>query len=206
MTKLKTNRSMILYFLLTAITCGIWPFVFVHKQAKDLNVVCAEDGKKTGGFLKYLILTPLTLCIYPLCWWIASASRVKAYGNRHNVSGVTGAASLILWSTIGNLLFGLGIFIAIHKYMKSTNRICKDFMAREKAAKEAEELAAKKAEEEAALAAKRAEEEAALAAKRAKEDEERAAQQAAMVAAAVAQALAAQKAAEPAAPAAPTQE
>ena len=185
---------MILFLLLTAITCGIWLFVFVHKQAKDLNVVCADDGKKTGGFLKYLLLTPLTLGIYPLIWWLASASRVKKYGNRFNVAGVTGAASLILWCTIGNLLFGLGMFIGIHKYMKSTNRICKDFMAREKAAKEAEELAAKKAEEEAALAAKRAEEEAALAAKRAKEDEERAAQQAAMVAAAVAQALAAQQA------------
>ena len=216
MTKLKTNRSMILYFLLTAITCGIWSFVFVHKQAKDLNVVCAEDGKKTGGFVKYLILTPLTLGIYGIIWWCASASRVKAYGARHNVNGVTGAASLILWTTIGSMLFGLGPFIAIHKYMKSTNRICKDFMAREKAAKEAEELAAqkaaeeaalaaKRAEEEAALAAKRAEEEAALAAKRAKEDEERAAQQAAMVAAAVAQALAAQNAAQAAqaAPAAP---
>ena len=142
MTKLKTNRSMILYFLLTAITCGIWSFVFVHKQAKDLNVVCAEDGKKTGGFVKYLILTPLTLGIYGIIWWCASASRVKAYGARHNVAGVTGAASLILWTTIGSMLFGLGPFIAIHKYMKSTNRICKDFMAREKAAKEAEELAA----------------------------------------------------------------
>ena len=150
MTKLKTNRSMILYFLLTAITCGIWPFVFVHKQAKDLNVVCAEDGKKTGGTLKFILLSIVTLGIYGIIWWCASASRVKAYGARHNVAGVTGAASLILWSTIGNIVFGLGIFIAIHKYMKSTNRICKDFMAREKAAKEAEELAAKKAEEEAA--------------------------------------------------------
>ena len=202
MQKLKTNRGWFKLWFLTFITCGIYPFFFYHRFAKDINLVCEEDGRKTAGLGKLILFSLITFGVYSIIWMWKTANRIRAYGVRHNVPVNTSGAKYFLWCTVGNLLFGLGPIIGLHKYLKSMNKICKDAIARENAAKIQAELDAKRAIEE----AKRAEE----AAKRAAEEERAAAQaaaQAAAIAAAVAQAMAAVQAQAPAAaPAAPAAE
>lgn len=214
MQKLKTNRGWFKLWFLTFITCGIYPFFFYHRFAKDINLVCEEDGRKTAGLGKLILFTLITFGVYGIIWMWKTANRIRAYGVRHNVPVKTSGAKYFLWCTVGNLLFGLGPIIGLHKYLKSMNKICKDAIARENAAKIQAELDAKRAIEEAKRAeeaAKRAAEEEAKRAEEAKREEERAAAQAAAqaaaIAAAVAQAMAAVQAQAPAAaPAAPAAE
>ena len=212
MKKLKTNRGWFKLWFLTFITLGIYPFFFYHKLAKDINLVCEEDGKKTPGLGLLILLSLVTFGIYAIIWVCVTANRIHKYGERHNVPAKTSAVNYILWCTLGSLLFGLGPIIALHVYLKSMNMICKDAIAREDAAKIQAELDAKRAEEEARRAeedAKRAIEDAKRAEEAAKREEDRAAAQAAAIAAAVAQAMAAvqqQNNAAPAAPAAPAVE
>ena len=47
MRKIKTDRSLLMYILLTIVTCGIYSYWFIYTIAQDLNEICKEDGEKT---------------------------------------------------------------------------------------------------------------------------------------------------------------
>lgn len=66
--KVKEDRSLVMYILLSIVTCGIYSYYFLYSIAQDANVVCADDGKKTSGlaaFILLLILRILKLGILP---------------------------------------------------------------------------------------------------------------------------------------------
>lgn len=46
---LKTDRSLLVYILLSIVTCGIYDFFFVHSLAKDVNEACFNDKERTPG-------------------------------------------------------------------------------------------------------------------------------------------------------------
>lgn len=48
---LPTNRGFWLAWLLSIVTFGIYPLYLVHAFAKETNIACAGDGKKTTGLL-----------------------------------------------------------------------------------------------------------------------------------------------------------
>ena len=79
---LKTDRSIIVYILLSIITCGIYDFFFVHSLAKDVNEACASDGEKTPG-----------AGIFILMWLIAWA-----------VAFATGLASTASYVAVSNAM------------------------------------------------------------------------------------------------------
>jgi flagellar biosynthesis GTPase FlhF len=133
-----------------------------------------------------LLLILVTFGIYSIIWQWKAANRIRDYGRRHNVATKTSGVSWFLWNTIGCMLFGLGPIIALAKFLKSMNMICRDAQVREEAAKVQAELDAKRAEEE----ARRAEEEARREEERAARDAANAAAQAAAIAEAVARAMA----------------
>ena len=133
MTKLKTSRGLIKYLFFSFITCGIYGFFFIHNMAKDLNVACAEDNRKTAGLLKYILLSIVTLGIYSIIWMWRSANRIAAYGERNNVLTTTTGGSWFMWNLFGVLLCGLGPFYALYNYLYSMNLICRDFNSREAA-------------------------------------------------------------------------
>jgi hypothetical protein len=54
------KRSLVGVILLSIITLGIYGLYWIHKLAKDVNAICAGDGKKTGGLLKCLLLGLIT--------------------------------------------------------------------------------------------------------------------------------------------------
>lgn len=59
---LKTDRSILIFFLLNLITCGIYGFFFVHNLAKDVNEACKDPYETTPGVGMFI-----------LTWLIASA-------------------------------------------------------------------------------------------------------------------------------------
>ena len=66
--RMKTDRSLVAYILLSIITCGIYSYYFLYAMARDANVICSADGKKTGGLLAFILLSIVTCGIYGL--WV----------------------------------------------------------------------------------------------------------------------------------------
>ena len=76
--QVKTNRSFIGLIILSIITLGIYPLFFWHGYVRDVNTICAGDGKNTRGILAVILLSIITLGIYG--FWLfnkMTAWRVK---------------------------------------------------------------------------------------------------------------------------------
>ena len=55
MTFLKTDRSFLVYLILSIVTCGIYNFFFIHNLAKDVNIACKNDSEHTPGVGMFII-------------------------------------------------------------------------------------------------------------------------------------------------------
>jgi uncharacterized membrane protein len=123
---LKTNRGFIKFTLLSLITLGIYALVFWSKFAKDANVACAYDGKKTRGIWLTLLFSLLTLGIYALIWDIKLASRVIDGAEHYNVKTSVSMSSYLLWKILG-LFIAIGPIVAYALLFKTMNRVCKAY-------------------------------------------------------------------------------
>ena len=119
---LKTHRGLIKWWFFSLITCGIYTLYFIHAMAKELNISCEGDGKKTKGLILYCLFSCLTLGIYALVWWIGVCNRMNARiagaGEQPKVSGM----SWFLWMFFGSCIV-VGPFIAMHKAVHGLNKV-----------------------------------------------------------------------------------
>lgn len=123
MEMFKTNRGLLSYILLSIVTFGIYPLYFTHRVAIELNEGCKEDGKTTAGLLKYFILSLVTLGIYGIVWTYKSANRMENFYLRKGQEPKVSGTSFLLWSILGSLLFGIGPFVAMYKFIHALNDV-----------------------------------------------------------------------------------
>ena len=121
---LETNRSLLIYLVLTFLTCGIYSLFFIYSMARDVNIVCEGDGQNTRGLFQYILLSVITCGIYPLIWEYSLGNRLaegsEFYGMHFQENGTT----ILMWHIFGMLICGIGPFIAMNILIKNTNRIC----------------------------------------------------------------------------------
>ena len=80
--RLKADRSLLVYILLNFITCGIYGLYFIYALARDVNVVCAGDGRNTAGLLKLVLFSFLTCGLYGLFWFYSLGNRLACNAHR----------------------------------------------------------------------------------------------------------------------------
>ena len=126
--KLKTNRGMIKYFLLSLITFGIYGLVVMSAVSTDINTIATRyDGKKTMHFcLLFFIVSWLTLGIGVLVWCHKISARIGRELARRNIGYSFGAGSYWGWNILGTIIV-VGPFVYIHKLLKSMNLLAEDY-------------------------------------------------------------------------------
>lgn len=121
MKRIKTNRSLIVYILLSLITCGIYSCWFIYKLAQDVNEMCKDDGEKTGGLAAYIFFYIITCGFYSLYWNYKIANRLQKNAPKYGLTFSENGTSVLLWYLVGALLCGIGPFVGIHIIIKNTN-------------------------------------------------------------------------------------
>ncbi len=127
---MKTNRSLISLILLSIITFGIYPLFFWHFYVKDVNVLCAGDGKNTKGIFLLILFSFLTLGIYGLVWTCGMQNRLRDNASRYNAGLISGGGTVLCWSIFGALLFGIGPLVALYIQIKSINALAYGYNAK----------------------------------------------------------------------------
>lgn len=122
--RLKADRSLLVYILLNLITCGIYGWYFLYALARDVNAVCAGDGKTTPGLVKLILLSFITCGIYTFFWYYSLGNRLAANAPRYGLSFQENGTTVLLWMVLGSMLCGIGPFIAMHIIIKNTNDLC----------------------------------------------------------------------------------
>lgn len=121
MRRIKTDRGIVMYIILTIITCGIYAFYFIYKLAQDVNEMCKEDGKKTGGLIAFILLSYVTCGLYALYWNYQVAKRLQMNAPKYGITVKESGTTILLWCTVGLLLFGIGPLVAMYLIIKNTN-------------------------------------------------------------------------------------
>ena len=129
--KLKTNKGLFKYIVLSILTLGIYGLVVMSSVGESVNLVAGRyDGKKTMHFcLLYFLVAPLTLGIAGIVWYHRVSNRIGKELRRRQVDYSFSAADFWLWNVLGALII-IGPFVYYHKLFKATNRMCADYNAR----------------------------------------------------------------------------
>lgn len=126
--QLKTNRGLLKYILLSAITFGIYGLVVMSAVSTDINTIASRyDGKKTMHYcLVLFIFSWLTMGIVPIVWCHRLCARIGAELNRRGIAYPFGAGTFWGWGVLGSFIL-VGPFIYIHKMLKSMNLLAADY-------------------------------------------------------------------------------
>ena len=125
----KQDRSLLTYILLSIVTCVIYPLIFFHNLAKDMNIVCAGDGENTAGLAKFILLTIVTCGIYAWIWYYSLGNRIARNAPRYGITIVENGTSVLLWFLFGSLLCGIGPLVGMHIIIKNSNLLCQAYNA-----------------------------------------------------------------------------
>ena len=117
------NRSLLKYILLSIVTCGIYSYFFIYQLAKDVNIICAGDGKETAGLVKFILLSIVTCGIYSFIWMYAIGNRLAENAPRYGLNFTENGTTILMWYLFGILLCGIGPYIAMHIIIKNTNAL-----------------------------------------------------------------------------------
>jgi hypothetical protein len=120
------KRGLLSYILLSIVTGGIYGFWRIHVLARDMNLMCEGDGKKTRGFLAFLFFGLITLGIYNLVWLYMVGDRLHDSANRYSLTFKEGGGTVLLWFLLGSLIV-VGPFIAMHIIFKNTNALADEY-------------------------------------------------------------------------------
>ena len=125
---LKTDRSLLMFIILSIVTCGIYAIVFWSSIGDDINLMATRrDGQKTTHFcLVYFLLGPITCNIYTFIWWHKLSQRIGDEARARGVATDLSASSFWLWYILGSLII-VGPFIYVNKLCKAMNGECQSF-------------------------------------------------------------------------------
>ena len=124
---LKTDRSLVMYILLTIVTCGIYGYYFLYSIAKDVNTACDGDGEQTAGLVAFIVLSMVTCGIYGLIWEYKLGNRLANNAQRYGMSFQENGTTVLMWYLFGSMLCGIGPFVAMHIIIKNSNLICQAY-------------------------------------------------------------------------------
>ena len=123
-TRLKDDRGLASYIILSIITCGIYSYYFIYKMAHDVNIACDGDGENTSGLVAFVLLSLITCGIYAWFWYYNLGNRLAANGPRYGLSIQENGTTVLLWQIFGAFICGIGPFVAMHILIKNSNKIC----------------------------------------------------------------------------------
>ncbi len=126
--RLSTNRGLLKYILLSAITFGIYGLWLLSTVSSDINIIASRyDGKKTMHYcLLVFIVGPLTLGIADIVWFHRISERIGDELRRRGIPYSFSASDFWLWDVLGVLII-VGPFIYMHKMFKAMSLLSENY-------------------------------------------------------------------------------
>lgn len=117
------KRNIFVYFLLNAITFGIYGLVAQSNMGNEVNAICDDDGKRKMHYMLAWLLGLVTFGIYPLIWKKQQMDRMEDHAYRYGINIKHDGAQYLLWYLLGGfLLAGVGIIVAEVFYIANINK------------------------------------------------------------------------------------
>jgi len=122
--RLKDDRGLVSYILLSIVTCGIYGYYFLYQMAHDVNIACDGDGENTAGLVQFIVLSIVTCGIYSFFWQYQLGNRLANNASRYGMSFQENGTTVLMWDLFGAILCGIGPYVAMNILIKNSNSIC----------------------------------------------------------------------------------
>ena len=120
---MRENRLFWRTLLLSVVTLLIYPFYMVEVIAQSVNIACHKDGKRTWGVFPYLMLSIVTLGIFPLIWHCKVISRLRNYCEANGKTCPITRKFYLCWTLLGVFLL-VGPLIACARFLRGFSMVC----------------------------------------------------------------------------------
>ncbi len=120
---LRTDRDIVMYILLSIVTCGIYSYWYIYTLSQDANTICAGDNEETPGLLIFLLLSLVTCGIYSYYWMYKLANRLQANGPRYGLTIQEDGSDVLLWLVLGIFTCGICAYFAMNIIIKNMNAL-----------------------------------------------------------------------------------
>jgi len=129
---LKTDRSLLLFILLSMVTFGIYGIIQMSRVSTDINTIASRfDHKNTMHFcLVVFLLGPITFGIFTIIWFHMLSERIGMELKRRDIAYPFDVSAYWLWWWVGSLLFGIGPFVYMYKMFQAMNLLSADYNSR----------------------------------------------------------------------------
>ncbi len=122
--KLVADRSFLIVWLLSAVTCGFYMWYLVHCMAKETNIVCEGDGRKTAELPMFILLSIVTCGIYSIVWYYSWLERCNAYLVKNNELEILSPTMyLLIVLLLGALTCGIMYIVMYVKIINTQNKV-----------------------------------------------------------------------------------
>ena len=130
MKKLKDNRKFFPYVLFGYLTGGIYCPFALHGLVKDIKEICKEDGIKSTGPFTMILLTIVTLGLYPLFWYYRLGDMLRRAAKRREIRTEMNGGYMVLCYIVSLFVFGIALLIGLNQVFKLTNDLAADYNMR----------------------------------------------------------------------------
>lgn len=127
MRRIKDDRSLFTYIVLGILTFGIYNLWYLHRLVKDINELCAEDGKRSSGILVYIVFSILTCGLYSFFWWYRIGDMLERAVNRRGINNSISGGYVLISMLLGVLICGIASYVGIYKVFDATNDLANDY-------------------------------------------------------------------------------
>lgn len=127
---IQADRSLPMWIILSIVTCGIYSWCFLYELARDMNVMCQNDGETTPGLAQFILLSIVTCGFYAYWWYYKIGNRMQTNAPRYGLQFQENGTTILMWQIVGALLCGLGPIFAMNIIIKNTNAMAAAYNAR----------------------------------------------------------------------------
>ena len=125
--KLKTDRNILTYTLLSILTLGIYSIIFYIPFSLDLEKVNPSGTRgKLMNYLSAYLLSLFTFAIVVQIWHYQVAERIEEALDRRRIDYEFGTSDFWKWNILGSLIL-VGPIIYNYKLFKAMNLLCESY-------------------------------------------------------------------------------
>ena len=125
--KLKTNRNVVTYILLSVLTLGIYNIFFYIPFTLDLEKVNPSGTRgKLMNYLSAYLLSLFTFAIVIQIWHYQVTQRVEEALDQRRIDYEFGTSDFWKWNILGSLIL-VGPIIYNYKLFKAMNLLCESY-------------------------------------------------------------------------------